>query len=67
MALVKEFDELMNKTCEDCIWHRVHWDEINGKFYHDGCLCMRQEKGTHIASCGTKKECPVWEAKDEHM
>ena len=56
---------MMSKFCVTCKHHEQYWDEIDGDWYDDGCVCHREPEGTHADSCAERKECPVWEARDK--
>lgn len=43
------------RTCDDCQHHATFTDEIDGRFYDDGCVCYNHEPGTgdvwHLRCC----------------
>lgn len=50
-----------NGTCDGCEFHVVHYDEIDGKIYHDGCGCTHKEAKKadfHFKCCDSKENCP---------
>lgn len=56
-----------DKFCLTCKWHQDYWDEIDGVWFGDGCVCHREPEGTHRDSCSERKECPVWESQGGKM
>ena len=55
----------MNETeCSNCTFHVIYWDEIDGEFYHDGCMCTI-DKEEHLHNCSDFddefKGCPYFQ------
>lgn len=55
-------------TCDDCEFHLVYYDEIDGELYHDGCYCSNEKQTEddydyHCECCydvDTDIECPYF-------
>lgn len=47
-------------TCDNCEFHQEFFDEVEGKTYHDGCICrhVKADRDFHDICCNSQEPCP---------
>jgi len=56
-------------TCDNCEHHIEFYDEVDGKTYHDGCICDNKNANIqelHILCCNSLEPCPYKKEQSEN-